>query len=160
MKDLPQKSMPRICPVCEHQYSEEITACPLDNCELLEVARNPLLGVKIDSRYEVKSLIATGGWSSVYLGQDLSLNRPVAIKLLHTSLAGNAEDIKRFKQEAVAISALTQPNIITIFDCGYLPDGQPYMITEYIKGETLGSLIKFRGTLSAQRTLKIMMQSW
>jgi serine/threonine protein kinase len=86
--------------------------------------------------YQVVKLIGAGGMGKVYLALDQRLNRPVAIKLLSRYEAGAEERLRRFRQEALAASALNHPNILTIYEIGEFK-GQDYIATEYIDGVTL-----------------------
>jgi serine/threonine-protein kinase len=88
------------------------------------------------SRYRVARLIGAGGMGEVYLAEDESLNRKVALKLLPVRFTRDEERVRRFQREARAASALNHPNIITIYEIGQ--DGAShYIATEYIEGETL-----------------------
>ena len=92
-------------------------------------------GAKL-GRYEIRSHIGTGGMGEVYLAQDLTLDRKVALKVLPEDVASNRQRMQRFVQEAKAASALNHPNIITIHEIGTEP-GAHFMVTEFIDGENL-----------------------
>ncbi|MFZ0548792.1 MAG: protein kinase [Candidatus Promineifilaceae bacterium] len=95
----------------------------------------------LNNRYKLLQRAGTGGMASVYKGQDLMLGRLVAVKVLHESLTGNAEFLRRFQQEAYAAANLSHPNIVTVHDIGQ--DGHYYYIVmEYIEGQTLKELIR------------------
>jgi eukaryotic-like serine/threonine-protein kinase len=87
-------------------------------------------------RYEIRSPIGKGGMGEVYLAYDSSLRRQVAIKLLPAELTQNSAYLSRFKREAYAASSLNHPYILTIYEIGQ-QDGQHFIATEYIEGETL-----------------------
>ncbi|HKA19800.1 MAG TPA: protein kinase [Blastocatellia bacterium] len=87
-------------------------------------------------RYKLLEKIGEGGMGEIYLAEDPTLNRRVALKLLPDRFTQDEDRVRRFEQEAKAASALNQPNIITIFEIGKA-DGAHYMVTEYIQGETL-----------------------
>jgi eukaryotic-like serine/threonine-protein kinase len=107
-------------------------------------------------RYEVKSKLGAGGMGEVFLARDTSLDRDVAIKVLLPEFCCNLERVNRFKLEARAASALNHPNIITIYEIG--EDGDKLFIsTEFIKGETLRSLIE-RKALDLSSALNIAEQ--
>ena len=91
--------------------------------------------------YEIIRQIGEGGMGVVYLGRDTKLDRLVAIKLLNTRFERNADNIRRFVQEAKAASALNHPNILTIFEIGEI-EGSHYIVSEYIEGTTLRDLMK------------------
>jgi serine/threonine protein kinase/Tfp pilus assembly protein PilF len=91
---------------------------------------------QIISRYRVGRLIGAGGMGEVYLAEDETLNRKVALKLLPVRFTRDEERVRRFQREARAASALNHPNIITIYEIGQ-DDSVHYIATEYIEGETL-----------------------
>lgn len=86
--------------------------------------------------YQIISLIGEGGMGEVYLAQDEKLGRRVALKLLPADFTTDADRLRRFEQEAHAASALNHPGIITIHDIGQ-SNGQHFIATEYVDGETL-----------------------
>ncbi|MBL8192041.1 MAG: serine/threonine protein kinase, partial [Acidobacteria bacterium] len=88
------------------------------------------------ARYRVLNKIGAGGMGEVYLAQDDSLGRKVAIKVLPESFTQDADRVRRFEQEARSASALNHPNIITIYEVGK-HDGTHFIATEFIEGETL-----------------------
>jgi eukaryotic-like serine/threonine-protein kinase len=88
------------------------------------------------AHYEIVALLGTGGMGEVYLARDTKLDRQIALKLLPAQFAADPERVRRFEREARAASALNHPNIITIHEIGQA-DGQHFIATEYIAGETL-----------------------
>jgi serine/threonine protein kinase len=88
--------------------------------------------------YQVLALIGAGGMGEVYRARDARLRREVALKVLHESVAADPDRLRRFEQEARAAGALTHPNILTVYDVGTC-DGTPYVVSELLEGETLGS---------------------
>ncbi|MCU0239061.1 MAG: protein kinase [Pyrinomonadaceae bacterium] len=107
-------------------------------------------------RYEIKKLLGKGGMGEVFLAHDTSLDREVAIKVLLPEFCCNLERVNRFKLEARAASALNHPNIITIYEIGNDED-KLFISTEFIKGETLRSLIE-RKVLDLSASLNIAEQ--
>src|SRR4029078_1516210 len=87
-------------------------------------------------RYQIRSLLGAGGMGEVYLAQDTSLNRKVALKVLPTDLASNQDRMRRFKQEATAAASLNHPNIAHIYEVGVESDLN-FIAIEYIDGTTL-----------------------
>src|SRR5256885_13802391 len=100
---------------------------------------NSVLGQTI-SHYRVIELLGAGGMGDVYLAQDMTLGRQVALKLLPTHFTEDAERLRRFEQEARAASALNHPNILTIYEIGHA-DSVRYIATEFVDGLTLRELI-------------------
>src|SRR5438093_13457069 len=87
-------------------------------------------------RYEIRSLLGTGGMGEVYLAYDTSLRRQVAIKLLPAEFTQNKVRLSRFEREAYAASGLNHPNILTIHEIGE-QEGHHFIATEYVEGESL-----------------------
>src|SRR4026209_2495875 len=87
-------------------------------------------------RYEIWSLIGKGGMGDVYLAQDSSLNRKVALKVLPAEVASNQDRMRRFKQEATAAASLNHPNIAHIYEVGVASDLN-FIAMEYVDGTTL-----------------------
>src|SRR5689334_6992892 len=107
-------------------------------------------------RYEIKTLIAAGGMGSLYLARDTNpnTNRLVAVKLLLANL--DSGDLReRFAREARALAALNHPNIVNIYDSGEY-EGSPFIVMEYVRGETLSELIKRRSPMSVAQKLKLI----
>ena len=91
-------------------------------------------------RYQIRSLLGAGGMGEVYLAQDTSLNRKVALKVLPTDLASNQDRMRRFKQEATAAASLNHPNIAHIYEVGEA-NGFNFIAMEYVDGTTLRNKI-------------------
>src|SRR6476469_7987408 len=87
-------------------------------------------------RYEIRSLIGAGGMGEVYLAQDTSLNRRVALKVLPAEVASNQDRMRRFKQEATSAASLNHPNIAHIYAIG-ATNGLNFIAMEYVDGVTL-----------------------
>lgn len=114
-------------------------------------------GQKINDRYEILKSIGEGGMANVYLAEDTILNRKVAIKVLRGDLESNDKFIRRFQREAKAVSDLSHPNIVEVYDVGE-EEGQHYIVMEYIDGRTLKQLIQKRGALTVAEVIDIMTQ--
>ncbi len=115
-----------------------------------------LVGRKI-GRYTILSLLGTGGMGEVYKARDARLQRLVAIKLLPSESTSDQELVRRFHQEARAVSALNHPNIVTIFEIGRSA-GRHYIVSEFIDGQTLRNRLR-SGRLETRQSLDIVIQT-
>ena len=117
-----------------------------------------MTGEIIDGRYQLESLIASGGMASIYKAIDLRLDRPVAVKIMHPHLANDEEFVQRFIREAKATAAITHPNVVAIQDQGWNTGGSPavFIVMEFIDGFTLRDLLAQQGQLSTEDLLKYM----
>ncbi len=100
----------------------------------------PREGDVIDGRYRIEALIGSGGMADVWLAEDLSLPRRVALKILHAHFARDPEFVERFRREAESAAALQHVNIVSIFDRGQVGDTY-YIAMAYLDGRTLRDLI-------------------
>src|ERR1044071_10105516 len=98
-------------------------------------------------RYQIISLIGSGGMGEVYLAQDTSLTRKVALKVLPLDVAANQDRMRRFKQEATAAASLNHPNIAHIYEIGE-SDDLNFIAMEYVDGTTLRAKIHHEEELS------------
>ena len=118
-----------------------------------------MVGQTISDRYEVMSLLGRGSTGLIYRAKHLFLKRDVAIKILYPQLVIDAESMARFKQEAQAISTLSHPNIVTVYDFGILPSGLPYLAMDYSEGTTLYDVLNIEDHLPAHRAVPIFLQA-
>ena len=111
----------------------------------------------IGNRYRIVKLIGRGGMADVYLAYDVILKREVAVKVLKSDMADDDTALERFKREAGAVTQLSHPNIVDVYDVG--DDGdRHYIVMEYIKGYTLKQLIKKRGPIPYKEAVWMMKQ--
>jgi eukaryotic-like serine/threonine-protein kinase len=106
--------------------------------------------------YQILDLLGKGGMGEVYLAEDIRLGRRVALKLLPPELTNDESRVLRFQQEARTASALSHPNILTIFDIGEV-DSTHFIATEFVKGETLRDRMSAT-RMSVQKMLNIVIQ--
>lgn len=105
-----------------------------------------LVGATIGERYFVERELTAGGMSQVYVALDLRLQRqPVVIKILSHSLIQDSYARQKFEQEVEALLRTDHPNVVRILDTGKLADSRPYIVMQYVDGETLRSLITSEG---------------
>ncbi|MBR5754485.1 MAG: protein kinase [Erysipelotrichaceae bacterium] len=111
----------------------------------------------IGNRYRIVKLIGKGGMADVYLAYDEILKREVAIKILKSDMSDDDVALERFKREAGAVTQLSHPNIVDVYDVG--DDGDKhYIVMEYVKGYTLKQLIKKRGPIPYKESVWLIKQ--
>jgi serine/threonine protein kinase len=108
----------------------------------------------IAGRYELEELVGSGGNSSVYRARDTLLERDVALKILHEHHLEDADYVERFRREARTVAQLSHPNIVTVIDRGDT-DGRPFIVFEYVDGDTLDQLVARRGALPVEEALEL-----
>ncbi|MGV9225073.1 Stk1 family PASTA domain-containing Ser/Thr kinase [Streptomyces albogriseolus] len=117
--------------------------------------QDPLVGQVLDGRYRVEARIAVGGMATVYRALDTRLDRILALKVMHPSLASDATFVERFIREAKSVARLAHPNVVQVFDQG-ADGGYVYLAMEYIAGCTLRDVLRERGALQARAALDIL----
>ncbi len=100
----------------------------------------------ISKRYRIIKKIASGGMADIFLGDDLKLNRKVAVKILSANYAGDRNFVARFKSEAQILARLNHPNIVQVYDWGEF-NGSYFICMEYVEGESLKEIIEKKGPL-------------
>ena len=116
------------------------------------------IGQLIEGKYRIVRLVGEGGMGSVYEGQNVRINRRVAIKVLHAAFTGNAEVMQRFEREAQAAGRIGNDHILEVIDLGSLPDGDHYIVMEYLDGESLTARIGARGRMTARELTPLIRQ--
>ncbi len=105
-----------------------------------------ILGTTLSGRYRLEARIGAGGMSTVYRALDETLQRQVAIKLMNREIASDSDQLERFRREARAVAQLSHPHIVGVIDTGE-DEGRPYIVFEYVEGETLKDRIRRLGRL-------------
>src|SRR3989339_937822 len=108
--------------------------------------------------YRIQSIVGAGGMGTVYQAIHPTLNKKVAIKVLHPELAAVRDKVARLIDEARASTAIGHENIVQIFDCGESPDRDVYLVMEFLEGETLAELLNRKGRLTPKRMVGIVKQ--
>ena len=124
-----------------------------------------ILGTLIGGRYRLEAEIGRGGMSSVYRAFDTVLERPVAIKLMHREIAADSDQLERFRREARSVAQLNHPHVVTVIDAGEEPSpdgsaagvggevGTPYIVLEFVDGETLKDVIRREAPLEIPQAI-------
>ena len=113
-----------------------------------------MIGRVLDERYVIQSRIARGGMATVYVAEDLRLERQVAVKVMHGHLADDAAFRRRFIQEARSAARLSHPNVVNVFDQGQ-DAHMAYLVMEYLPGITLRDLLKQQQRLTASQAYEV-----
>jgi serine/threonine-protein kinase len=117
--------------------------------------QDPLVGQVLDGRYRVDARIAVGGMATVYRALDTRLDRVLALKVMHPTLAADGSFVERFIREAKSVARLDHPNVVQVFDQG--ADGSyVYLAMEYVSGCTLRDVVRERGALQPRAALDIL----
>jgi predicted Ser/Thr protein kinase len=132
---------PNFCPNCG---TPTMSAAPQD----------PLVGIVVADRYRIESVLGRGGMGVVYRCEHTKMGKSMAIKLLHGDLARDRKVLERFRREAQAVSRLSSPHTVSVFDYG-TSEGLTFLVMELIEGEDLGRILRARGTLSPTRIARI-----
>lgn len=111
----------------------------------------------IGGLFKIERLLGSGGMGHVYLARDLTLDRRVAIKLPRIDEKSSAADLERFQREARAVARVTHPNICGVHAAGIL-EGRPYLVLEYVPGETLTDALANAGALSQRQAVRLAIQ--
>jgi serine/threonine-protein kinase len=111
-----------------------------------------MIGTVLSGRYRLEAKLGSGGMSTVYLARDTTLDRPVAVKVMHREMSEQADQLERFRQEARAVAKISHPNVVAVIDAGE-DGGYPYIVFEYVEGETLKARINRVGALDVQESL-------
>jgi eukaryotic-like serine/threonine-protein kinase len=125
--------------------------CPRGRTSTIGIVSSQV-GTLLNGRYRLDAQIGTGGMSTVYRAFDTVLERQVAIKLMHREIASDSDQLERFRREARAVAQLNHPHIVTVIDAGE-DEAMPYIVFEYVEGETLKDRIRRYGRLPIQESI-------
>src|SRR3954452_18578020 len=105
-----------------------------------------VIGTKLSGRYRIEDEIGSGGVSTVYCAFDETLERQVALKVMHSDISSDAAALERFRREARTVAQLSHPHVVMVIDAGE-DQGHPYIVFEHVRGETLKDRIRRTGPL-------------
>jgi len=134
--------------------------CPDDGGKLVVVGieAEDRTGQIIDGKFTIEALLGAGGMGAVYRAFQHSMERQVAVKLLHRSFSSDSTIVRRFLGEAKAASRLNHPHIITLFDFGQTRNGELYLLMELLEGRPLSALLSETGAMPPKRMVQIITQ--
>lgn len=117
------------------------------------------IGDRIDERYHITGKIAHGGMADVYEAYDTVKRRTVSLKVMREDMMKNEGNLARFERECIAAASLNNPNVVKVYGSGVI-EGRPYMVNEYIRGQTLREKLNFSASncLSVPEAISVMLQ--
>ena len=115
-------------------------------------------GSIVDEKFRIEARLGKGAMGSVYLATDLFLDRPVALKIVDPTRIDTERAKKLFRNEAIAMARIRHPNVVLVFSFGY-HGHVPYLVSEYVQGETVGVLLRRSGPLHIDVALGILDQA-
>jgi serine/threonine protein kinase len=145
----------RFCPACGKATAPTESGSSWPNAA---AAQPDMIGKTIAGRYRIISKLGEGGMGAVYRGEQTSLKRAVAIKLLRPELSGNQMILRRFNAEAEAVAKLSHPNTVIVYDFGQDTDGSLFIAMEFIEGKSLRTAIGREGPFPPARAIAIALQ--
>jgi serine/threonine-protein kinase len=148
------------CPICEKTYGDQVAVCPADGATLLAggAPPDPFLGRTIKGRYAVLRKLGEGGMGAVYLAEQVSVSRKVALKVLRADFARDEDFVKRFRLEARLAASLNHRNIITVYEFDQAEDGSLFISMEYLEGRPLNEVVRQEGALPVGRAVRLGLQ--
>jgi len=145
-----------ICPYCGLDHDEDVDICPKTHEKLTAIHK--MGGKLLENKYRVESVLGVGGMGVVYDGRHKLIDRRVAIKFLSPETCGSMEVRQRFINEARIAASLGHKNIIAVLDMGETAEDVPYIVMEYLEGESLGDALEREERLPVDRSVEITLQ--
>lgn len=152
------------CPRCHRDYDATTAHCPADGTRLLE--RRPVedldetpsapAATVIAGRYRLGAVIGQGSMARVYHAVDLATHESVAVKILSKHYAAKDTERTRFFREAKAILQIQHANVVKVLDVGRWADGRPFIVIDYLKGESLGTRLRRDGRIEPTVALGLL----
>ena len=149
----------KYCPICEQSYGDHVEVCKVDGATLRAsgAQQDPFIGQMIKGRYQVMKKLGEGGMGTVYLAEQVSIGRKVALKVLHKQYARDEEFVRRFRHEARLAASLNHRNVITVYDFDQADDGSLFIAMEHVAGRSLKDVIQ-EGPLDVGRAVRLGIQ--
>jgi serine/threonine protein kinase len=150
----------KFCPICDRRYDDEVDHCDADSAtlKLLGGSHDAYIGNVVKGRYNVISKLGEGGMGAVYLAEQITIGRKVALKVLKGKFASEDEFIGRFRREARSAASINHRNVVTIYDFDQANDGSLFIAMEYLPGVKLSEIVKRDGSLPSGRAIRIGLQ--
>ncbi len=142
------------CPACKLCFPDDVLRCPNDG----DPTNHTIVGEPVlDGRYQLIKRLGQGGMGVVYKARHTYLKTAHAIKVILPDLVGNDPNlVTRFRQEALAAAAIRHRNIVSVTDFGVVAGKMPFLVMEYVEGESLHDLLVREKRLTPQQALEIL----
>ncbi|MBK9155972.1 MAG: SUMF1/EgtB/PvdO family nonheme iron enzyme [Chloracidobacterium sp.] len=142
------------CQLCKNCFTDDIATCPNDGMPTMHtLVGEPVL----EGKYHLESRLGQGGMGVVYKARHAFLKTQLAIKIILPDLVGNDPQlVTRFRQEALAAAAIRHQNVVGVTDYGVIQGSIPFLVMEYVDGESLHDLLTREKVLSPERALELM----
>ncbi|HEX6126281.1 MAG TPA: bifunctional serine/threonine-protein kinase/formylglycine-generating enzyme family protein, partial [Pyrinomonadaceae bacterium] len=142
------------CQLCKNCYTDDVATCPSDGMPTMHtIAGEPVL----EGKYHLECRLGQGGMGVVYKARHAYLKTQLAIKIILPDLVGNDPQlVTRFRQEALAAAAIRHQNVVAVTDYGVINGTLPFLVMEYVEGESLHDLLAREKILQPERALELM----
>ncbi|HVF29573.1 MAG TPA: bifunctional serine/threonine-protein kinase/formylglycine-generating enzyme family protein, partial [Pyrinomonadaceae bacterium] len=142
------------CQLCKNCYTDDVATCPSDGMPTIHtIAGEPVL----EGKYHLECRLGQGGMGVVYKARHAYLKTQLAIKIILPDLVGNDPQlVTRFRQEALAAAAIRHQNVVAVTDYGVVNGQLPFLVMEYVEGESLHDLLAREGSLHPERAVDLM----
>ncbi len=142
------------CQLCKHCYTDDVATCPKDGMPTAHtVAGEPVL----EGKYHLELRLGQGGMGVVYKARHAYLKTQLAIKIILPDLVGNDPQlVTRFRQEALAAAAIRHQNVVAVTDYGVIQGAIPFLVMEYVEGESLHDLLAREKKLDPESALDLI----
>ncbi len=142
------------CQLCKNCFADDVAACPNDGMPTAHtIPGEPVL----EGKYQIECRLGQGGMGVVYKARHAYLKTQLAIKVILPDLVGNDPQlVTRFRQEALAAAAIRHQNVVSVTDYGVIDGTLPFLVMEYVEGESLHDLLAREKSLSPERALEMI----
>ncbi len=149
----------KLCLACNRQFQEpKISHCPHDSTQLVNLGKSEdeaWVAKVIDGKYKMLEIIGKGGSGTCYRAEQLGIGRMVAVQLRSPISADNRQELAEFERRIAELAAVTHPSLCTLYDFGVIERTQPYVVMEFIQGESLSHIVRTEGCLDPVRFVSI-----
>ncbi|HKE14843.1 MAG TPA: serine/threonine-protein kinase [Kofleriaceae bacterium] len=143
---------------CRGVFRAAVDRCPIDGARLHRGGRDPLLGTWFAGRYLVEELVGDGPLGRVYRARDMPARQPLALRVLAGERAADPIARARFHRQAELARRLDHPNVVPVTDIGTSSEGLPFVVTDYVPGQSLSRVVAREGPLDRRRAVAILRQ--